>query len=186
MAKRYGVLSAIRLLKKYSTDRKSFIAVFKHSRTVLKVAFTLLSKSKNKKDFDKEFIKTACMIHDIGRFKHKVIKGKPELSIQHGLEGAKILKKEGWPKKYQDVCENHLGIGIRKQDIIKQKLNLPKKDFVPKTKEEMLITYADNLVKGSGIVDENDVVKRYTMYFGKEYGERVKIFHKKIHEMLEK
>ena len=170
--------NAIRLLEKHSPDKESRDDVLGHSKAVQKAASEL---AEDVEDCDKEFIKTACLVHDIGRFNMPPKKGSE--AIKHGIEGAKILKEEGWPEKFQRVCENHIGIGIRKQDIEEQNLPLPLKDYIPETKEEKIIAYADNLVKGNKIVGEEYVVERFRKELGEEFGKRVEKFHEEIHEL---
>ena len=98
----------------------------------------------------------------------------------------KILKKEGWPERFQRICETHIGIGIRKQDIEEQSLPLPLKDYIPEKKEEKIIAYADNLVKGNRIMDEEYVIERFRKELGDEFAKRVEKFHEEIHEMRKK
>lgn len=149
---------AIALLKKYAPDKKSFNIVLKHSMSVQKVALHIAKKIPC---VDIDFIKTVSILHDIGRFNCPPWKD----SIMHGVEGAKILRKEGL-RKYALVAERHLGVGISKQDIKKQKLKLPLKDYVPKTIEENIISYADNIIFGTRIGTIQEVIKRYKKEVG--------------------
>jgi uncharacterized protein len=41
------------------------------------------------------------------------------------------------------VCERHVGVGITVQDIDEKKLPLPRRDIVPSTIEEEIISLAD-------------------------------------------
>ena len=132
-------------------------------------------------EVDIEFIKTAVIVHDIGRFKC------PPWSkdqIKHGIEGAKILKEENWPEKFQKVCEKHIGVGILKKDIEKEGLGLPAKDYIPETKEEIIITYADNLTKHDQRITESEVAERYRKKLGEEHAKRVEKFHEKVRELM--
>jgi uncharacterized protein len=133
----------------------------------------------NLRGVDIEFLKTASLLHDIGRFFYPPGSKDP---IKHGIEGARILREEGLPR-HAKVCETHIGIGITKEDIISQSLPLPLKDYVPETIEEILIAYADNL-DSPGIKDEIDVEERFAREVGEEYRKKVKEFHKKVHRIL--
>lgn len=157
---------AISLLKKYASDETSFEKVLSHSKTVRKLASRI---AKDIPNVDLKFIKIASLLHDIGRFKCPPGKN----SIQHGIVGAEILKKEGLAK-YAKVAERHIGAGITKQDIKKQKLNLPLRDYVPKTKEEKIIAHADKLAFGDKIGTLSMAVERFRKELGEEYAERVK------------
>ena len=168
---------AIELLRKYSNNKKSFNAVLNHSRAVQKLALEIANEVKKNHDVDIDFVKTASLLHDIGRFKcYK------ENSIRHGVEGGEILRNEGL-KKYARIAETHIGIGITKQDIEKQGLNLPLKDFVPKTREEKIIAYADNLIFGKERGTIQKVIERFRNELGESYVERVIKLHNEIEEL---
>lgn len=92
-----------------------------------------------------QFIEEAAMLHDIGI----VMVNDEELGcsgkldyICHGVEGRKILEKEGL-LKHAKIAENHTGVGIFKDEIIKNNLPLPKRDILPTTIEEKIICYSD-------------------------------------------
>lgn len=153
---------AIELLKKYSADKKSFNIVLKHSKAVQKLA---LKFAELHKKADKKFIKTACILHDIGRFR---CPPGPK-TLFHGIEGAKILRKNKLPK-HARVAERHLGAGIKKKDIISQKLPLPKKDFIPRSIEEKIITIADSLIERNKVISLKKTVERFTREVNKECG----------------
>jgi len=159
---------AIALLKKYSKgDEKVFKLVLNHSKAVQKVALDL---SKNIPGIDLNLIKIGSLLHDIGRF------GCPprtELSIRHGIRGAEILRKEGY-KELARIAERHLGAGISKEDIEEQNLNLPKRDFMPLTKEEKIIACADNFVFGKRIGTIEEVVRRFSKEVSPKIGKRAK------------
>jgi len=157
---------AIQLLKRYSTGQRELKIVLAHSKAVQKLALEIAVKinKAGKRKADIKFIRNAALLHDIGRFEHPPWKH----AILHGVAGAKILKKEGLPLKYQKVCENHLGAGITKSDVIKQKLPLPTKDYVPKTIDEKIICYADRQIytteKSSKRVPIEEDIKRLKRY----------------------
>lgn len=162
---------AIELLRKYAPNEKVFKLVLAHSKKVQQVALKL-AKNIN---CDKEFIKTAAILHDIGRFKYF----KKNI-VKHGIHGAKILRKHKLPK-HANVCERHLGAGINKKDIKDQKLPLPKnKCYIPLTKEEYIITQADNLVFGDKEVPFSKVVKRFEKELGPYGVKKLMLLKKKI------
>ena len=169
---------ALALLKKHSPNLVSYGIVWAHSKAVQKTAMDIAKKIKGA---DTEFIKIACLLHDIGRFTFPPHSPK---MIRHGIEGAKILKKEKLDQNFQRVCERHLGCGIRKSDIIKQKLPLPKREFIPRTINEKIISYADNLIFGARKGTIREVVKRYREELGKEHAERMKKQHQEIMKLI--
>jgi len=174
MKKRMTPARATSILKKEAPSEEMMNIIYSHSKNVADLSLKIAMKIP---DTDIHFIKTAALLHDIGRFKHP-----PEKSgIRHGIEGGKILRKAGFPR-HARAAERHVGVGITKQDIIKQKLNLPKKDFIPLTVEEKIIAYADNFFEGSKKRNINYVIERFRKELGESY---VKRFIK-LHDELEK
>lgn len=168
---------AIALLKKYSEgDERVFRLVLAHSKAVQKVA---LKMAKDILDLDINLIKIGSILHDIGRFS---CPPKTALSIKHGIKGAEILRKEGY-EELAKIAERHLGAGISKHDIIEQKLPLPKKDFMPITKEEKIIACADNLVFGGRIGTIKEVVERFSKEVSPKIGKRAKDIYEEILSM---
>ena len=163
---------AIELLKKYSSSEKAFKAVVLHVKSVQKLALEFAEDT----DANKKFIRIASLLHDIGRFNHPPGTKK---SLQHGINGYIILKKEGLDE-FALIAERHLGAGISKLDIKKQNLDLPLKDYLPKTKEEKIITCADNLIFGDKRGDIDSVYNRFLKELGKEYAERVKKLYREV------
>lgn len=85
------------------------------------------------------------MLHDIGIF----LTDAPGIQcfgtepyIRHGLLGAELLRREGYPL-HALVCERHTGTGLTLDQIVRQQLPLPHRDFVPVSLEEQLICWAD-------------------------------------------
>jgi len=168
---------AVELLRKYSNNRKNFNAVLNHSRAVQKLALEIAGDIKENHDVNIGIVRIGSLLHDIGRFKcYK------ENSIKHGFVGGEILNKEGLAK-YAKIAETHIGVGITKKDIEKQGLNLPLRDFVPKTVEEKIIAYADNLIFGSKRVKISRVIERFRKELGEKHIERVIKLHNEIEKL---
>ena len=78
-----------------------------------------------------QFIKEAGMLHDIGIFLTDApgiyCHGK-EPYLCHGILGAELMRKENYPR-HARVCERHTGAGLTAEEIEKQNLPLPHKDF---------------------------------------------------------
>lgn len=132
------------ILKYYNPKSKVYRILTKHSQMVTKKALRIAKKLKFKK-LDLKFIKEAALLHDIGIIKTHApglgCYGKYHY-ICHGNLGRKILEKEGL-KKHALVCERHVGVGLTKKDIAREKLPLPQRDMLPKTLEEKIICLAD-------------------------------------------
>jgi len=138
-------MKPIEIIQKYYDKRsRCYNILIKHSELVTKKSLNVAKKIKHLNP-DLKFIKEAAMLHDIGIF----MTNAPEIDchgdepyVCHGYLGREILEKEGLPK-HALVCERHIGAGIKKEDIIKRKLSLPKRNMVPISIEEKIICFAD-------------------------------------------
>lgn len=166
---------AIEVLHRNSTDEKSFQIVLKHSQAVKEVAIEI---AQGINGIDLDFLRSACLLHDIGRFEHPP--GKD--TIRHGIAGAKILRSIGL-EAHARVAERHLGVGITKEDIKIQGLDLPEADYVPETREEKIIAYADNLIFGNKRGTLEEVKARYREEIGEYMVVRIDRLHEQIEQM---
>ncbi|MBD3238449.1 MAG: HDIG domain-containing protein [Candidatus Moranbacteria bacterium] len=133
----------------HNPNSKNYQILIIHSILVANLA---LSIAKEKyPEADQEFIHQAALLHDIGfnlpdipnnqdRFL-PLIK-KQNFYLGHGYWGSKILIQENLPKHAQ-VAANHIGVGLKKQEIQKHSWPLPKQNFLPSTLEQKIISYAD-------------------------------------------
>lgn len=128
----------------YSQKSKVRDILLTHSECVARKALQIVDKHPELK-LDRTFIQEAAMLHDIGIVKCDAPGIEcfgTEPYIKHGIIGADMLRAAGYPK-HARVCERHTGAGIALQDILEQHLPLPHQDFLPETKEEQVICYAD-------------------------------------------
>lgn len=163
---------AVELLRKYAPNNEAFNIVLSHSKKVQEIALRL---SKGIKGIDLDFIKTAALLHDIGRFRcwsDELTEEQRKEKIRHGIQGGEILRKEGL-SRHAKVAERHIGAGITKKDIKEQKLDLPLKCYIPLTKEEKIIAHADNFTEGANEIVFKKVVDRFEKELGSKYAERI-------------
>ncbi|MFH2027967.1 MAG: HD domain-containing protein [Nanoarchaeota archaeon] len=165
---------AIELLKKYSKDKKSFDIVLAHSKTVQKTALEI---AEDIPSIDTEYIMMGSLLHDIGRFDTW-----PNNNEKHGIKGAEILRNENLPE-FARLAERHLGAGISKEDILEQGLDLPLKDYLPITKEEKIITHADNLTEGAKRISLKETIARFEKELGKKAANKVKRLAEEVENM---
>ncbi len=163
--------------KYYKNNTKLHNLLLAHSKLVTKKAV----KIGRRLNADIKFIEEAAMLHDIGIF----LTNAPDIYcfgkepyIRHGYLGRLILEREGLPK-HALVCERHIGLGITKEDVIKQNLPLPKRDMVPVSIEEKIICYADKFFS-KGLTKEKSIheITEELKKFGKDkkFLEWVKLF----------
>lgn len=91
------------------------------------------------------FIEEAAMLHDIGisRVHAPQLGAEGELPYSaHIIEGAKILRDEDLPR-HARVAETHTGVGLFADDLTRDNLGLPPRDYVTETIEEKIISWAD-------------------------------------------
>lgn len=134
--------------KYYKENNKAYRIILEHGEVVAKKALEIANRTEG---VDLKFIEEASLLHDIGVFLTDV----PNIDcfgeepyISHGVLGRSILEKEGLPK-HALVCERHLGVGITKEEIIESNLPLPERDMIPLSKEEEIISIADNFFSKS-------------------------------------
>ncbi len=173
---------ALELLEKrfgrYRPDWKQSIS--DHSIIVHDLALFLARKIMEKgHKADLKLLGTACILHDIGYATTKE-------SIKHGVESARVLRDEGLEREAR-AAECHIGIGITPEDA--EKLGLGYNDYMPKTIEEKILCYADNLdffdrkTKKHTIKDSKAVEERFGKELGDKYRRRTEEFNRIIEDM---
>ncbi len=144
-------IDPIALLRKYYRDNpRAYEILLVHSTMVQKKALEVAERVPEL-HADMEFIREATMLHDIGIFQTNApgigCFGQHQY-IEHGVLGRQILEQEGLPR-HALVCERHVGVGLRREDILAGNLPLPPRDMLPGTVEEEIICYADKFFSKS-------------------------------------
>lgn len=109
----------------------------RHCVAVSQLAAHLSSIFVKKYDINIEFLRSAALLHDIGRY-------NTHDPILHGVEGYTLLIKLGYPRE-AFVCVSHVLYGLNSEEA--QQYGLPEKDFVPRSFEEKLIPLVDFLIE---------------------------------------
>lgn len=119
--------------------------IWTHSLIIRDIVLQL-GKKLIKKDIkiNLKLAETGALVHDIGCYDCYESRPGKSLYIQHGILGSKILEKEKCDKEISRMAKIHLGVGLVKENILKNKLPLKKEDYIPITLEEELVAYADN------------------------------------------
>ncbi len=111
-------------------------------------------------DLDKEFVRTAAVLHDIGRY-------KTHDPILHGLEGYRLLTRLGHHRE-AFVCASHILCGLEKEEAFQH--GFPEREFMPRTFEEQLIPVCDCLVEfDRPTTPEKRVISIRQRYKGYDY-----------------
>ena len=155
--------------KYYKKDSELYNILINHSIDVTNKALAIATKHPEL-NIDKEFVREAGMLHDIGVF----MTNAPSIHchgiapyISHGYLGRELLDIEGYPL-HALVCERHTGTGLSIEDIEEQKLPLPHRDMRPQTIEEKVICFADCFFSKTRLGEEKTVeqVKKSLVKFG--------------------
>ncbi len=160
------------LLRKHADSEESLLLVLAHSRKVCEIALRLADQIK--RPVDKEFLRKAALLHDIGRFN--------STTAFHGVNGGKVMREEGFPKIAR-VCERHMGAGITNDEA--KRLGFPPGNYIPETIEEKLICLADCMVRGDKEQPVEADIERFTRKHGKVIGDRLKRLHEEVMSWIE-
>lgn len=128
----------------------------------------------NGHDVDLELVKVGSILHDIGR---SVTHG-----ISHGVEGARILRQMNL-EEFVPFAQNHLGAGISSEEA--EDLDIPTKDYIPKTLEEKIVTYGDNLIRGDEVQTFEEGLEELREGLGPDHPSlrRFKELHEELKEL---
>jgi len=94
---------------------------------------------------DAGLVRAGCLLHDVGVYRLYDAAGRLGHAgyIRHGVLGHELLAQAGYPEALCRFASRHTGVGITRQDVLRQELPLPPADYVAQTPEEALVMYAD-------------------------------------------
>jgi uncharacterized protein len=144
----------------YAGDDKILIAagctpdIIAHCEAVSKKAYSLATSLKI--GVDGELVRLGGLLHDIGRSRTQ--------GIKHALAGAELAKLLGFSDEIIRIIERHIGAGITAAEA--ERLGLPKKDYLPITPEEKIVSYADNLISGTRYLSFPEALDRFQNLLG--------------------
>jgi len=123
---------ALKIMEKAGCDPK----VIRHCKAVAELAAVITKRMEDKGvKVDGDLVQAGALLHDLGRSKSH--------GIDHAVVGANLAKELGLDPKIVMMIERHIGAGIPADEAVK--LGLPKKDYLPQTLEEKIVTHADNM-----------------------------------------
>ena len=82
-------------------------------------------------------VSRGALLHDIGRSRTH--------GIMHAVEGAALLRARGMEESITRIVERHIGAGLTSEEAAA--LGLPRKDYMPTTLAEKIVSQADNLIE---------------------------------------
>src|SRR5260370_17562091 len=116
--------------------------VYGHCRIVCVIAEQLLARAD---DVDGDLVRAGALLHDIGVYQlydHAGVLDHPNY-IRHGVLGHELLAAEGLPQRLCRFSSPHTGVGISRDEVIRQGLPIPPGDYMAETREETIVMYAD-------------------------------------------
>lgn len=136
--------------KYYPKDGDLRRLLIKHSRQVADRSLAIADRHPELQ-LDRRLLEEAAMLHDIGIFRchaPSIFCVGDQPYICHGTIGAALLRQEGL-ERHARVCERHTGTGLTADDVQRQQLPLPVRDYQPETLEEQVVCYADKFYSKS-------------------------------------
>ena len=144
------------IIDKYYGDSPELREVLMiHSRQVADRALRIVDRHPEWQA-DRQFIEEAAMLHDIGIIfcdAPKIHCHGPHKYIEHGYLGAELLRREGL-ERHALVAERHTGTGITIEQVEREELPIPERDYCPQSLEEKIICYADKFYSKSHLGEE--------------------------------
>ena len=123
---------------------------------------------------DRELVRRGGMLHDIGRSRTH--------DIRHAIAGVEIGRSLGLSEQLLLIIERHVGAGITASEAVR--LGLPEKDYLPLSREEKIVSYADNLINGVREMPFPEALDRFKRILGPDH-EGVELFRKQHAEIQE-
>jgi len=113
-------------------------ALVEHARLVhdlsMEIARLLTAQGRS---VDRRILALGAILHDVGRSRGRRL-------VEHGIKSGEILREQGFPEAAARLAETHVGVGIHPEQAAS--LGLPPGDYIPRTLEERIACYADNLL----------------------------------------
>jgi uncharacterized protein len=129
------------LHERHAPSREAFEVVYTHCVIVWRIAERIIETAGL--DVDAELVRAGCLLHDIGVYRLDDGDRAPGQYVRHGMLGHELLRDEGFPEEICRFCSCHTGVGLTRDDIVRQGLPVPPGDYVAETGEERLVMYAD-------------------------------------------
>jgi uncharacterized protein len=134
--------------------------VVEHCKVVSQLAVRMAKLARDKGiDVDIDLVRVGGLLHDIGRSKTH--------GVDHGYVGSTIVESYGFPSIIGRLVERHVGSGIPAEEAVK--IGLPKRDFIPETLEEKIVSYADKLIEGKHRVPFDEALDKFAKDLGADH-----------------
>jgi uncharacterized protein len=131
------------LHEKYAPTAQALDLVYTHCLIVCGIAEQVHARTGA--DLDIALVRAGCLVHDVGVYRLYDDAGRLDHAnyIRHGVLGHELLLAEGFPEAICRFASHHTGMGLTREDVLRQGLPLPPADYIAETGEEILVMYAD-------------------------------------------
>jgi uncharacterized protein len=131
------------LHEKHAPAPAALDLVYTHCLIVCGIAEQLHARSGARLDI--ALVRAGSLLHDIGVYRLHDEAGELDQAnyIRHGVLGHELLLEEGFPEEICRFASHHTGVGLTREDVLRQRLPLPPADYLAETGEETLVMYAD-------------------------------------------
>jgi uncharacterized protein len=131
---------------RHAPTPEALAVVYTHSEIVRRIAMRLLDgPGPAAEGIDAGLVRAGSLLHDVGVYRLYDAAGRLDHAgyIRHGILGHELLAAAGYPEVLCRFASRHTGVGITREDVLRQELPLPPADYVAQTPEEALVMYAD-------------------------------------------
>jgi uncharacterized protein len=131
------------LHEEFAPTGEAFELVHTHCQIVCEVAEELFAQQEIALDID--LVRAGCLLHDIGVYRLYDPSGVLDHAsyVRHGVLGHDLVRDLGFPEAICRFCSCHTGVGLTRDDVLKQHLPIPVDDYLAVSNEEALVMYAD-------------------------------------------
>lgn len=134
------------LHEKHAPNPEALESVYTHCEIVCRIAEQLMARGgPGAEGVEPDLVRAGCLLHDVGVYRLYDEAGRLDEAryIWHGVLGHELLAAEGLAAAICRFASCHTGMGISRDDVIRQGLPLPPADYLAETREETMVMYAD-------------------------------------------
>lgn len=139
-------------IKELGLDKHILYHTLAVSRKAIKIGSEIRSVP-----VDIKLVRIGAILHDIGRTRSH--------GLDHAAYGADIIRDLGWSEDLARITETHILGGLKKSEA--KDLNIPIRDYMPRSIEEKIVCLSDKYHIGSRKVSIEHRFKNWYNRFGK-------------------
>lgn len=175
-------MSPLAIINKYYPDDTPLRRLLLHHSWQVTDLAMRCANAHPEQGLDTGLVLAGGLLHDIGIFlchAPKIYCTGTNHYLLHGFLGGQLMRQEGL-EAIARICERHTGAGLKKDALLPLGLKMLPHDYLPETKEEQLICYADKFYSKSRPEQTLtfDQAFQGLLRFGEDGAERFRQWHK--------